>query len=168
MRWRERARRTLASDRLAQLTNGLPSPMRPTTVPSTRPALLTDKQSASASFALAKAQSATLRFQQTANESSTLSGDNAELIRLRAQVDYWKGEAEYEQQRQKAFQAALWSSDIFTQTQKQKAMMWFRQSPIECSSDVTMLPPRSSVYQEELSPMPSPRGASSMVVAKRA
>jgi hypothetical protein len=106
LRWRDRAKGALASERLLALHKGPGSVPRPTSgaVPG--------------------------RFGgDPFGESSESERIAEEFARLRAECSYWREEAEHEKQRQRAFHEALWQSPAFSQAQKLKAMACLREPP---------------------------------------
>lgn len=146
-RWRDRAKGALASERLVQLKQGLPSSMFVPAVAANPLALLAKDKSARTetphAIALANAKSV------GRGERSSANGDYEEEdpddpMRLRARIEYWRAEAEHEQQRQKAFQTALWASEHFSMAQKQKAVAWLRQPPADSPSSLGLVPERTS------------------------
>lgn len=106
MRWRDRAKGALASERLMALHNGPGSVPRPTSgsVPG--------------------------RFGgDPFDETSESERVAEEFARLKAESNYWREEAEHEKQRQRAFHEALWQNPAFSQAQKLKVMACLRDPP---------------------------------------
>ena len=107
-RWRDRARGALASERLIQLSSSAAAMPWPAT-----------------SGGVTRG----LGGNPFADGPSSASEAADEMSRLRAEVGFWKEEAEYEKQRQKSFHSALWASDVFSQAQKIRAMSFLRDPP---------------------------------------
>jgi hypothetical protein len=112
-RWRDRARGAIASERLLQMQSGSAGMVPP-------------------------ARDEGGRLTRTLS-SATETDEVDEAVRLRAESEYWRAEAEHEQQRQKAFQEVLWASDAFSLVQKQKMMTLLRDPPsIAAGGDVDL------------------------------
>lgn len=137
-RWRDRAKNSLASERLVQLKNGPSAMVVPGVAPNSLSLLAADKSARvqtphALQLAQAKAAGGAAGAAQAAGAAASdpdMEGpDEDDPLRLRAQVDYWRGEAEHEQMRQRAFGQALWGAADLTQAQKLKVMAWLRQPP---------------------------------------
>lgn len=112
-RWKDRAKGALASERLLALQSG-PSSMPP---PAT------------------SGGSRLFSGDPFGDEGSESERAAEERARIRAELEYWRSEAEHEKARQRAFHEALWRSEAFTQVQKVKAMGWLRDPPGMQSAD---------------------------------
>ena len=126
-RWRERARGALASERLAQLQSHLQMPAAP--------AALSPRGGGSALL---------LPSPLGASDLGGGAPAVAEAVQLRAELEFHRGEADYERGRQRAFLEALWRAPTLTQLQKQRVAELLRTS-------------EASEADVALHPAPSPR-----------
>ena len=160
-RWRDRVHGSLASERLTQLMNGAPSSMMLPASPNKPLAILQRDRSAREdtphALGLAKAKAAGASFASFEGEGDDGTDD---AFRMRAQIDYWRAEAEHERTRQRAFQQAVWASDLLSQTQKQRVTALLRKPPAPFPEDpfgFVEAPIDSPRSERDTSTAPSPR-----------